>query len=177
MGQQLHGIGEHLRTWRQRRRMSQLDLALEADISARHLSFVETGRAQPSREMVLHLAEQLEVPLREQNVLLVAAGYAPVFRERELDDPALTAARAAVEQVLAGHEPYPAVAVDRHWNLVSANRVVAPLMAGTAEELLQPPVKTLTGGCSSSSAVPAISGATTRLAETRFQWRSTATAG
>src|SRR5437764_5715313 len=112
-------IGDHLREWRQRRRLSQLDLALEADISAKHLSFLETGRAQPSRDMVLHLAERLDVPLRERNVLLLSAGYAPVFRERPLDDPALAAARAAIDQVLAGHEPYPAPAADRHWNLAA----------------------------------------------------------
>src|ERR671921_2289141 len=103
-------FGELLREWRQRRRMSQLELALEAEISTRHLSFVETGRAQPSRDMVLHIAERLEIPLRERNVLLVSAGYAPVFPERTLDDPALQAARQAVERVLKGHEPYPALA-------------------------------------------------------------------
>src|ERR671926_1298483 len=98
-------IGEHLREWRQRRHLSQLDLAGDAEVSARHLSFVETGRAAPSREMVLKLAERLEVPLRERNVLLVAAGFAPVFSERRLDDPALAPARAAVDLVLKGHEP------------------------------------------------------------------------
>jgi transcriptional regulator with XRE-family HTH domain len=143
MAQQLHKIGEHLREWRQRRRMSQLDLACEADISTRHLSFLETGRAQPSRDMLLHLAERLDVPLRDRNVLLVAAGYAPVFAERRLDDPALAAARTAVEQVLAGHEPYPALAVDRHWTLVAANRAVAPLLAGIAPALIAPPVNVL----------------------------------
>lgn len=132
-------VGDHLREWRQRRRMSQLDLALEAEISTRHLSFVETGRAQPSREMVLHLAEQLDIPLRERNVILVAAGFAPVFRERPLDDPAMTAARRAVEVILAGHEPYPALVVDQRWNLVAANRMVAPLLEGVAPELLDPP--------------------------------------
>src|SRR3954468_21753444 len=99
-------VGEHLREWRQRRRMGQLDLALDAEISTRHLSFLETGRAQPSRDMVMLLAEQLEVPLRESNVLLVAAGFAPVFVERALDDPALTAARRAIDLILQGHEPY-----------------------------------------------------------------------
>src|SRR6476660_2426055 len=122
-------VGDLLREWRQRRRMSQLDLASEAEISTRHLSFVETGRALPSREMVLHLAEQLEVPLRERNVLLVAAGFAPVFAERPLEDPALQSARRAVDLVLAGHEPYPALAVDRHWTLVAANAAVARLRA------------------------------------------------
>jgi transcriptional regulator with XRE-family HTH domain len=136
-------LGDHLRDWRRRRRMSQLDLACEADISARHLSFVETGRSQPSREMVLHLAERLEVPLRERNVLLVAAGYAPVFSERSLSDPALQAARNAVDLVLKGHEPYPALAVDRHWTLVAANDAVTRLLAGTPPALLQPPVNVL----------------------------------
>jgi transcriptional regulator with XRE-family HTH domain len=136
-------VGDLLREWRQRRRMSQLDLSLEADISTKHLSFLETGRSQPSREMVLHLAEQLEIPLRERNLLLVAAGYAPVFAERRLDDPALTAARKAMELVLAGHEPYPALAVDRHWTLVSANSAASRLMSGADPGLLQPPVNVL----------------------------------
>jgi transcriptional regulator with XRE-family HTH domain len=136
-------VGDLLREWRGRRRMSQLDLACEADISTRHLSFVETGRAQPSRDMILHLAERLEVPLRERNALLVAAGYAPMFPERDLADPALAAARRAVELLLSGHEPYPALAVDRHWTLVAANRAVTPLLAGAAPELLRPPVNVL----------------------------------
>nr|WP_226986171.1 helix-turn-helix transcriptional regulator [Ramlibacter tataouinensis] len=133
-------FGEHLRFWRQHRRLSQLDLAHEAEISTRHLSFVETGRAAPSREMVLRLAERLQVPLRERNTLLVAAGYAPMYRERPLDDPGMGAAREAVELILRGHEPYPAVALDRHWNLVLTNRMVAPLLAGVDAALLQPPV-------------------------------------
>src|SRR3954462_8553564 len=112
-------IGDHLREWRQRRHLSQLDLAGDADISTRHLSFLETGRAQPSREMVLKLAERLQVPLREQNMLLVAAGFAPVYPERRFSDPALDAARKAVDLVLKGHEPYPALAVDRHWTIVT----------------------------------------------------------
>ena len=136
-------VGDLLREWRGRRRMSQLDLACEADISTRHLSFVETGRAQPSREMILRLAEQLEVPLRERNALLVAAGYAPTFPERPLADPALSAARRAVDLVLSGHEPYPALAVDRHWTLLASNRAVAPLLAGVPPTLLQPPVNVL----------------------------------
>ncbi len=123
-------IGDHLREWRQRRHLSQLDLAGDAEISARHLSFVETGRAAPSREMVLKLAERLEVPLRERNVLLVAAGFAPAFPQRSLDDPALKSARAAIDLVLKAHEPNPALAYDRHWNLVTANRMVAPLLEG-----------------------------------------------
>ena len=136
-------VGNLLREWRQRRRMSQLDLAAEADISSKHLSFVETGRAQPSRDMLLHLADQLAIPLRERNVLLVAAGYAPVFAERPLDDPALGAARKAVELVLAGHEPYPALAVDRHWTLIAANRAITPLLTGADTSLLTPPINVL----------------------------------
>ena len=122
-------IGDHLREWRQRRRLSQLDLALDAEISTKHLSFLETGRAQPSRDMVLRLAERLDVPLRERNVLLVSAGYAPVFPQRPLEDPALQPARKAVDLVLKGHEPYPAIAVDRHWTLVAHNAAV-PRAAG-----------------------------------------------
>jgi transcriptional regulator with XRE-family HTH domain len=136
-------VGDQLREWRQRRRLSQLDLALEAEISTRHLSFLETGRSVPSRDMVLHLAERLDVPLRERNVLLIAAGYAPVFPERSLDDPALRAARRAIDLVLAGHEPYPALAIDRHWTLVASNRAVAPLLTGIEPALLQPPVNVL----------------------------------
>jgi len=138
-----HHIGDHLREWRQRRHLSQLDLAGDAEISARHLSFVETGRAAPSREMVLKLAERLEVPLRERNVLLVAAGFAPAFPQRSLDDPALKSARAAIDLVLKAHEPNPALVYDRHWNLVTANRMVAPLLAGIPERLLGQPFNIL----------------------------------
>ena len=123
--------------------MSQLLLATEADISTRHLSFVESGRALPSREMVMHLAERLEVPLRARNTLLIAAGYAPLFRERPLSDPQLAAAREAVELVLKGHEPYPALAIDRHWTIVAANSALAPLLTGASPELLKPPVNAL----------------------------------
>jgi transcriptional regulator with XRE-family HTH domain len=136
-------FGELLREWRQRRRMSQLDLAAEAEVSTRHLSFVETGRSQPSREMVLRLSERLDVPLRERNALLTAAGYAPLYRERPLADPALAAARAAVERVLTGLEPCPAFAVDRHWQMVAHNRLVPPLLEGVAPELLAPPVNVM----------------------------------
>ncbi|WP_315838747.1 helix-turn-helix transcriptional regulator [Bradyrhizobium prioriisuperbiae] len=132
-------IGEYLRDWRQRRRLSQLDLASDAEISARHLSFMETGRSAPSRDMVLRLAERLEVPLRERNVMLVAAGFAPAFPQRPLDDPALQAARQAVDLVLKAHEPNPALAVDRHWNLVAANRMVTPLLDGVPQRLLGHP--------------------------------------
>lgn len=140
---QTPGVGNLLRDWRRRRRMSQLDLACEADISARHLSFLETGRSLPSREMVLHLAERLEIPLRERNALLIAAGYAPVFKERPLEDPTLQAARKAVDLVLAGHEPYPAIAVDRHWTLVASNRAIQLFLAGVEQSLLAPPVNVL----------------------------------
>ena len=136
-------VGTLLRDWRQRRRLSQLDLALEAGVSARHLSFVETGRSRPSAEMVLHLAEQLEVPLRDRNQLLLAAGYAPRYGERSLDEPELKPVRDAVELVLAGHEPYPALVVDRGWNMVAGNRAVALLTEGVAPELLEPPVNVL----------------------------------
>ena len=136
-------VGEHLREWRTRRRMSQMDLALEAEISTRHLSFLETGRAQPSREMVLHLSDQLEIPLRERNVILVAAGFAPVFPERSLDAPELAAARRAVDVILKAHEPYPALVVDLRWNLVAANAAVAPLLEGVDPELLAGPVNVM----------------------------------
>jgi transcriptional regulator with XRE-family HTH domain len=137
------GVGELLREWRERRRLSQLELAIQAEISTRHLSFVETGRSVPSRDMVLHLAEQLELPLRERNQLLLAAGYAPVYPERALDSPQLAAVRAALRQLLAGHEPYPAAVVDRSWTLVEANASVALLTGGVAADLLAPPVNVL----------------------------------
>src|SRR4051812_4674607 len=129
-------VGPLLRDWRQRRRLSQLDLALEAGVSARHLSFVETGRSKPSPEMVLHLAEQLEVPLRDRNRMLLAAGYAPLYAERALDAPEMEPVRDALDLVLRGHEPYPAVVVDRGWNIVAANASVGVLTEGVAPELL-----------------------------------------
>ena len=137
------GFGEHLRAWRQRRRLSQLDLAVEADISTRHLSYVETGRANPSREMVLRLTARLEVPLRERNAFLVAAGYAPMYRETRLDEPAMAAAKQAVEMILTSHEPFPAMAIDRHWNLVAANRMLRHLLTDVDASLLQSPVNVL----------------------------------
>jgi transcriptional regulator with XRE-family HTH domain len=136
-------FGDHLKQWRQHRRLSQMDLAQEAEISTRHLSFVETGRSVPSREMVLRLAERLQVPHRERNALLVAAGYAPMYRERPLDDPALAAARQAVELILKSHEPFPALAIDRHWNLVAGNAMIPLLTAGADPSLLQGPVNVL----------------------------------
>jgi transcriptional regulator with XRE-family HTH domain len=123
--------------------MSQEELAADADISTRHLSYLETGRANPSREMVLRLAARLEVPLREQNAFLLAAGYAPVYRESGLNDPEFAAAKRTIELILKSHEPFPALAVDRRWNLVAANSMVAPMLAGVHPALLQPPVNVL----------------------------------
>lgn len=138
--------------------MSQLLLAAEADISTRHLSFVESGRSLPSREMVMHLAERLDVPLRARNALLVAAGYAPLFRERPLNDPQLAIAREAVEQVLKGHEPYPALAVDRHWNIVSTNGALGLLIASASASpaLLEAPVNALRLSLHPQGIAPAI---------------------
>src|SRR4051794_28697494 len=136
-------IGPMLRTWRTRRRLSQLDLALDAGVSARHLSFVETGRSRPSETMVLHLAKTLDVPLRERNRLLLAAGYAPGFSQHTLDDAELRPIRSALGQLLRAHEPFPAVVVDRHWSLIAGNSAVAMLTAGVAPHLLEPPVNVL----------------------------------
>jgi transcriptional regulator with XRE-family HTH domain len=136
-------VGDLLRQWRQRRRLSQLDFALDAGISPKHLSFLETGRSRPSREMLLRLAELLDIPLRERNALLLAAGFAPMFPERRLDDPSLQAARDAMDMVLEGHDPYPAIAVDRHWTLLAANRAAHRLLAGTSPQQLVPPVNVL----------------------------------
>ena len=157
-------IGDHLKEWRQRRHLSQLDLATDLDISARHLSFVETGRSQPSRGMVLKLAERLEVPLRERNALLMSAGFAPLYGARPLSDPALRAARAAVDLILAGHEPYPALLVDRHWNLVAANRAVEPFFAGVAPALLAEPRNALRISLHPDGVAPRI--------ENLAQWRA-----
>jgi transcriptional regulator with XRE-family HTH domain len=136
-------IGTLLRDWRVRRRMSQQDLALEAGVSARHVSFVETGRSKPSADMVIQLAEHLEVPLRDRNTLLLAAGFAPAYAQRDLDEPEMGPVREAIDRVLRGHEPYPAVVVDRHWGLVAANRAVPLLIGGAADHLLEPPVNVL----------------------------------
>jgi transcriptional regulator with XRE-family HTH domain len=135
--------GEQLKTWRRRRRLSQFGLALDAGISTRHLSFLETGRAKPSRAMLLRLAATVRIPAREQNLLLAAAGFAPARPERPLSDPKMAAVRAAVELVLKAYEPFPALAVDRHWNLVIANEAIQPLLAGVAAHLLEPPVNVL----------------------------------
>lgn len=136
-------VGTLLREWRQRRRLTQQDLALDAEISPRHLSFVETGRAAPSREMLLHLSEELEIPLRERNTLLVAGGYAPMFKERRLDDAALAAARRAIDVVLEAQKPFPAFALDRHWNIAASNSALQQLYEGVAPELMARPVNAM----------------------------------
>ncbi|HKN94142.1 MAG TPA: helix-turn-helix transcriptional regulator [Thermoleophilaceae bacterium] len=136
-------IGPLLRDWRERRRMSQLDLALGAGVSARHVSFIETGRSRPSAEMVVQLADHLDVPLRDRNALLLAAGYAPAYGQRDLAEPEMGPVREAIDRVLRGHEPFPALVVDRHWGLVAANRTVPLLTAGAAEHLLEPPANVL----------------------------------
>ncbi len=133
-------FGEQLRQWRRQRHMSQLDLALDAEISSRHLSFVETGRSRPSREMVLRLAECLAIPLRGRNALLLAAGYAPVYSEKGIDTAAMETARTVISHVLKAYEPFPALAIDRHWNMIEGNRAVSALMQDVAPHLLEPPV-------------------------------------
>jgi transcriptional regulator with XRE-family HTH domain len=161
-------FGAHLKEWRQRRHLSQLDLATDLDISARHLSFVETGRSQPSRGMVLRLADRLDVPLRERNGLLVAAGFAPMYASRPLSDPALSSARDAVDLVLAGHEPYPALLVDRYWNVVSMNRAVAPFLQGVDPALLTEPLNAMRISLHPGGVAPRI--------ENLAQWRAHALA-
>ncbi len=136
-------IGEQLRGWRERRRVSQLDLSLQAGISARHLSFVETGRSKPSSGLILRLSEELDVPLRERNALLLAGGFAPVYPEHGLDAPPLSAVTEAMRQVITAHMPNPALAVDGHWELIDANEAVNLLTAGAAPGLLEPPVNVL----------------------------------
>jgi transcriptional regulator with XRE-family HTH domain len=163
-GTQSAPVGALLRTWRERRRLSQLELAGAADISARHMSFLETGRSVPSRGMLLRLAERLQVPLRERNTLLVSAGYAPMYAERRLEDPALNQARRAVELVIAGHAPYPALAVDRHWTLICANAPLSSLLAGVAPRLMQPPVNVLRLGMHPEGLGPRV--------ENYVQWRA-----
>jgi transcriptional regulator with XRE-family HTH domain len=137
------GVGPLLREWRRRRRRSQLELALDAGVSARHISFLETGRSNPSRAMVIGLAANLELSLRDRNELLIAAGYAPEYRQLAYEDPDLEPVRAAIDQVLAAHDPYPALVVDRHWELVTANRGLGLLTAGAAPHLLEPPANAL----------------------------------
>lgn len=159
-----NAFGQVLRDWRQRRHLSQLELAGEVDISTRHLSFVETGRSQPSRDMVLRLAERLEVPLRARNALLTAAGFAPVYAALPLDDPALKPARRALDHILSGHDPYPAVLIDRHWNLLSANKAAVRLMAGVDSSLLSPSMNVLRASLHPLGLAPRI--------ENLAQWRT-----
>ena len=136
-------VGKLLRRWRERRMLTQLELALRAEVSARHLSFVETGRSRPTSEMILRLARQLDVPLRERNVLLLSGGYAPAFPVSRLADPPMRAVHEAIEHVLRAHEPYPAVVIDGRWDLVAANEAVPLLTEGAAARLLEPPVNVL----------------------------------
>lgn len=136
-------VGSLLREWRQRRRLTQLELALDAGVSARHLSFVETGRSKPGRDMLLRLGERLEIPFRERNQLLLAAGHAPAFLQHPFGAPELAPIREALDRILKSHEPYPAVVFDRHWNLVAANAAIHPLVATIDPALLNPPVNVL----------------------------------
>jgi transcriptional regulator with XRE-family HTH domain len=136
-------VGEMLRAWRRRRSLSQLELSLNAGVSSRHLSFLETGRARPSREMVLHLAEELEVPPRERNTLLLAAGFAPLYTERSLQDSEMDVVRGAIDRFLRAHEPYPALVIDRHHDLLASNDALALLLVGVSPELLQAPANAL----------------------------------
>ncbi|MFI2780519.1 helix-turn-helix domain-containing protein [Streptomyces sp. ALB3] len=136
-------VGSLLRGWRRLRRVTQLELALKADSSARHISFIETGRSTPSRSMVLHLAEQLDVPMRDRNALLLAAGYAPSYPETSLAAPAMTTLRAGLEQLLTAYEPHPALVMDGMYDVVTANRGVHLLLDGVAGHLLQPPMNAM----------------------------------
>ena len=164
----VHTVGELLRQWRHRRRLSQLDLAIGADVSARHVSLVETGKSNPSADMVLRLADTLDVPLRDRNRLLLAAGFAPRYAERPLDDDALSAARDAVERVLRAHEPYPALAFDRRWNIVMTNRAVEPFFADVDPDLLRPPINLVRLGLDPRGFAPLV----VNLADVRAVFRS-----
>jgi transcriptional regulator with XRE-family HTH domain len=139
----MSGVGELLRGWRSDRRLSQLELSVRAGVSARHLSFLETGRSRPTRDMILRLAEELGVPLRARNELLLAGGFAPAYAESALDGPPLATVLASLRDVLAGHAPYPAVLIDRHWTMVDANDAVGRFTGGCAPWLLEPPVNVL----------------------------------
>ncbi|EGI76548.1 helix-turn-helix domain-containing protein [Hylemonella gracilis] len=136
-------IGEQLRTWRERRHLSQLALAVQAEVSSRHLSFIETGRAQPGRELILRLADELDIPLRERNDLLIAAGFAPVFQARNFEDAAFDSLRAIVDLTLERHKPFPAYLIDRHWNIIRSNAAVPALFEGVDAALLRPPVNVI----------------------------------
>ncbi|MEW1845465.1 helix-turn-helix transcriptional regulator [Nonomuraea angiospora] len=164
----MYTVGELLRQWRHRRRLSQLDLAIAADVSARHVSLVETGKSNPSADMILRLADQLEVPLRERNRLLLAAGFAPRYAERPLGGDALSAAWGAVERVLRAHEPYPALVIDRRWNIVMTNRALGPFLADVAPDLLRPPINMLRLGLDPRGLAPRI----VNLAEMRVVLRA-----
>lgn len=152
-------FGTRLRDWRVRRHLSQLALAVDAGISTRHLSFMESGRAQPSREMILRLAEHLQVPLRERNDLLLAAGYAPLYAHHAIDDTALRSATTAIDRLLEAHEPYPGLAIDRHWTMVRANRIVGPLLGGVAPHLIAPPVNVMRLSLAADGLLPRIANA------------------
>lgn len=160
-------VGEQLRQWRQRRRLSQLDLAIAADVSARHVSLVETGKSNPSADMIVRLAEQLEVPLRDRNRLLLAGGFAPRYAERPLDGDALSAAREAVRRVLRAHEPYPALVLDRRWNIVLTNRAVDPFVSDVAPDLLREPINMVRLGLDPRGLAPRV----VNLAEVRAVFR------
>jgi transcriptional regulator with XRE-family HTH domain len=136
-------VGELLRGWRERRRLSQLELANRVEVSTRHVSFVETGRSRPSREMVLRLAEHLDVPLRDRNQLLLAGGYAPIYSEASLHSPSMLAIRTTLRRLLKAHEPYPALVVDRWWNIVEFNAGTAIFTADVDETLLKAPINAL----------------------------------
>lgn len=136
-------IGDHLRGWRERRHLSQLELSLRAEVSTRHLSFVETGRAAPGRELILRLGEELQIPLRERNTLLVAAGFAPIFQQRRFDDPALDSVRTILDLALENQKPFPAYVIDRHWTVVASNAAVPVLYEGLAPELVRPPINVI----------------------------------
>lgn len=164
----VHTVGQLLRQWRQRRGLSQLDLAIAADVSARHVSLVETGRSRPSPDMILRLADQLHVPLRDRNRLLLAAGFAPRYAERPLDDTALSAALDAVRRVLRAHEPFPALVFDRRWNIVLTNRAVDPFFAQVAPDLLRPPVNLIRLGLDPRGLAPLV----VNLADVRAVFRS-----
>ncbi|MFI0410545.1 helix-turn-helix domain-containing protein [Actinomadura sp. 3N508] len=167
----VHTVGELLRQWRHHRRLSQLDLAIAADVSARHVSLVETGKSNPSADMVLRLADQLDVPLRDRNRLLLAAGFAPRYPERPLEDGALSAARDAIARVLHAHEPFPALVFDRHWNIVMTNRALDPFLAGVAPDLLEPPVNLIRLGLDPRGLAPLV----VNLADVRTLFRSRVT--
>ncbi|MET7329788.1 helix-turn-helix transcriptional regulator [Nonomuraea sp. NPDC005650] len=164
----MHTVGELLRQWRHRRRLSQLDLAIAADVSARHVSLVETGKSNPSADMILRLADQLDVPLRERNRLLLAAGFAPRYAERPPGGEALSTAWGAVERVLRAHEPYPALVHDRRWNIVMSNRALDPFLADVAPELLRPPINLVRLGLDPRGLAPRI----VNLAEVRAVLRA-----